>query len=70
MGRARHPGVRDLVWMVPKIGRKGRGGPTDVMYLCVHGKSGRNACDEDAAATSEPEETRGLLLAAVCAAGI
>jgi len=36
----------------------------------VYGKAGRNADGEDAAATSEPEETRGLLLAAVSAAGI
>jgi len=36
----------------------------------VYGKSGRNARKENAAVTSEPEDTRGLLLAAVSAAGI
>jgi len=36
----------------------------------VYGKSGKNACEEDAVVTSEPEDTRGLLLAVVSAVGI
>jgi len=52
-----------------KLGKKGEQ-DIAMRYIYVYGKSARNAREEDAAVTSEPEDTRGLLLAAVSAAGI